>query len=425
MIHYYFAKCYSFTFQLPQTAMYWGTDPLFGNLNIRRVMIRDRFNKISQYLHCNDRSTNPARGQPGHDKLHHVRPFLQEVLDHCLQNYNPHQNTSVDEAMVKFRGRLAFRQYLPAKPTKYGIKVWMRGDPTNGYTNEFQVYTGKEQGNREVGLSTRVVLDMTRKVWGKHHIVNIDNYFTSPDLLQKLLDNGTYGRGTVRSNRKGFPAQRLKPRDIKEQGQFTTAQNGEMTACLWKDKKHIHLLSTAENPATLDSTVTRKSKNGDLREVRAPSIIPQYNDNMNGVDYADQQRTEYSTYRSSRKWWQYLFWFLFDVALTNGFILMKESANHQNTTKSGRPKKLTMLEYRMELARLLIGGYVENERVALATIGAGHHPKTAEDKKKGRCRWCSKKKVRREVINTCGQCKVHLCTDCFQPYHRDLIKQRQ
>lgn len=33
---------------LPQTSMYWSTDPLFGNLNIRKVMKRDRFDKISQ-----------------------------------------------------------------------------------------------------------------------------------------------------------------------------------------------------------------------------------------------------------------------------------------------------------------------------------------------------------------------------------------
>jgi hypothetical protein len=60
-----------------------------------------------------------------------------------LKQYNPHQNTSVDEAMIAFRGRLGFRQYLPAKPTKYGIKVKIRADSENGYCNEFEIYTGK------------------------------------------------------------------------------------------------------------------------------------------------------------------------------------------------------------------------------------------------------------------------------------------
>ncbi|KAK7480231.1 hypothetical protein BaRGS_00028507 [Batillaria attramentaria] len=44
--------------------------------------------------------------------------------------------------MVAFRGRLGFRQYLPAKPTMYRIKVWMQADPQNGHANEFQCHLG-------------------------------------------------------------------------------------------------------------------------------------------------------------------------------------------------------------------------------------------------------------------------------------------
>ena len=402
--------------------MYWSTDSLFGNLNIRRVMKRDRFDKISQYLHGNDSTKNAPRGQPSHDKLHHVRHFLDEILKRCIANYNPHQNVSVDEAMVKYRGRLSFRQYLPAKPTKYGIKVWMRADPQNGYCNEFQVYTGKENGNSEMGLGSRVVCDMTRNIWGMHHIVNIDNFFTSPDLFEKLLDKGTYARGTVRSNRKGYPLSILKQKDLKEQGQYNTAQKGELTACVWRDKKPIFLLSSAENPASLNTTVPRKSRNGQIKDIPAPTIIPQYNMNMNGVDHSDQMRTEYSTYRTSRKWWHYLFWFLFDLCITNGLVLMKESQNHQRYTKKGNLKKHTMLEFRMALAKQLIGEYTENSKAALATVSSGHFPKKGA--KKGRCRQCSKNNIRREPINMCVQCQVHLCIDCFQPWHRDLVNKR-
>jgi hypothetical protein len=41
--------------------------------------------------------------------------------------------------MIAFTGRLGFKQYVPLKPTKWGIKVWMRADPNNGYMNEYQV----------------------------------------------------------------------------------------------------------------------------------------------------------------------------------------------------------------------------------------------------------------------------------------------
>ena len=101
---------------------------MFGNLFIPNIMPCDRFDKICQYFHANDSTTNPQRGQPGHDRLHHVRPILDTINRKCLEEYKPHQNTSVDEAMIAFRGRLGFCQYLTGKPTKYGIKVWMRSN---------------------------------------------------------------------------------------------------------------------------------------------------------------------------------------------------------------------------------------------------------------------------------------------------------
>ena len=108
---------------LPQTAMYWSTDSLFGNLAIKKVMTRDRFNKISQYFHLNESMQNLPRDNPGRDKIFHVRPIHDPVLDRCLTTYKADQNVSIYEAMIKFRGRLVFHQYTPAKPTKYGIKV--------------------------------------------------------------------------------------------------------------------------------------------------------------------------------------------------------------------------------------------------------------------------------------------------------------
>ena len=39
--------------------------------------------------------------------------------------YLPGQNQTIEEAMVAFKGRLSYMQYMPAKPIKRGIKVWL------------------------------------------------------------------------------------------------------------------------------------------------------------------------------------------------------------------------------------------------------------------------------------------------------------
>ena len=88
--------------------------------------IRTRFEKINQHFHCNDVSQNPPWRTTGYDKICHVRPGVDEFGDKCVKNYHPFREKSVDEGMIAFKGRLSFKQYLPVKATKFGIKVWER-----------------------------------------------------------------------------------------------------------------------------------------------------------------------------------------------------------------------------------------------------------------------------------------------------------
>ena len=109
---------------LPDIKMYWSEDCLFGGLLIANVMSCSWFEKISQYFHVTDR-TGYSYNDPNRDKRHLVREIFDCVNGKLLENYTPHKESSIDEAMIAFCGTLAFCQYMPAKPTKYGIKVWM------------------------------------------------------------------------------------------------------------------------------------------------------------------------------------------------------------------------------------------------------------------------------------------------------------
>ena len=91
---------------LPDIKMYWSQDQFYGNFAIGDVMTRDRFEKISQYLHANDRSRY-NREDPDRDKLCLIMPILDIINEKCLKNYKPHKDNAVDEAMVKFRGTVS------------------------------------------------------------------------------------------------------------------------------------------------------------------------------------------------------------------------------------------------------------------------------------------------------------------------------
>ena len=75
------------------------------------------------------------------DKLWKLRGSMDLLLVKFQDLYEVNGFVTVDESMVKFKGRLAW-QYLPMKPVKWGVKVWVMAESKTGYVNNFQVYTG-------------------------------------------------------------------------------------------------------------------------------------------------------------------------------------------------------------------------------------------------------------------------------------------
>ena len=193
--------------KLPEIEDYWKADPYFHYAPVASRISRERFRDITRYLHFADNTHLRQRGDPAFDRLGKVRPVIDAVSHSVASKYAPSRDIVVDEAMIPFQGRSTLKQYLPLKPVKRGIKVWCLGDSTNGYIHNFQVYTGRADTDRdeEFGLGARVVLSLTEPLHGRHHHVYCDNFFTSAALLINLLQNGTYGCGTVRQNSKDFP----------------------------------------------------------------------------------------------------------------------------------------------------------------------------------------------------------------------------
>ena len=141
--------------KLPQMHDYWWKTNWFFETKFNEVMTRDQFDSIWWYLHLQDNNQpNPQ------DQLWKLRWFLDHLQCKFKELVTPEQNVTVDESMVKYKGCLSFCQYLPSKPTKWGIKVWSLCESSTGYMSNFQVYTGWE-GNQEKGLAYRVVHDLT------------------------------------------------------------------------------------------------------------------------------------------------------------------------------------------------------------------------------------------------------------------------
>lgn len=228
---------------LPQVRDYWSTNEILATPWFPSIMSRDRFFKILRYLHLFDSSKQKKRGEEGYDILYKVCPLIDHLGAVFPKYYQPSRQLSIDEMMIGTRCRVSFLQYIPKKPTRFGIKVWVLAEAKSGYVLDFQVYTGASDGektDKSIGLGHKVVMQLMEAYQGKGHCLFIDNFYTSPALLLELLDKGTYCTGTVRTNRRNFP-DALRPSKKHQMGsfRFATCRKAKLTAAWWRDRRDV------------------------------------------------------------------------------------------------------------------------------------------------------------------------------------------
>ena len=346
--------------KLPSIADYWKKDMIYHYLPIASRISRDRFIDLNRYLHFVDNSTLSPPHTPGYNKLGKVEPIIAMLRGQLAAIWNPGKHLSIDEAMIPFKGRSGLKQYMPNKPIKRGIKVWMRADADNGFVSDFQVYTGKKGDAAEKGLGSKVVKSLSEKLYGSYRHMYFDNFFASVDLALDLFISGLYSCGTLRTNRKGFPSalKLAAKKGLKERGASKSRQQGNLTVSVWQDNRPVALIATNSDPTTTNS-VLRKNKDGSSTTYSCPNSLTSYNQHMGGVDQNDQLRGYYHMRLKCRKHYKYIFWFLFDLAITNAFILYR--------TQPGNSKR-TLKDFRTTLAKELIDTYCSRKRAGRPSI---------------------------------------------------------
>ncbi|XP_013794179.1 piggyBac transposable element-derived protein 4-like [Limulus polyphemus] len=136
-------------------------------------------------------------------------------------------------------------------------------------------------------LADNVVMDLMDRFNIQGHSLFMDNFYTSPRLLDKLLAVGTYACGAWRKDRLHFPWELVAT--TLQQGEAQCFKCGSLTAVKWTDKRDIYALSTLYSSAM---TTRRRGRDA---EVTKPQLIVDYNKFMGEVDLNDQFLSYYST----------------------------------------------------------------------------------------------------------------------------------
>lgn len=97
----------------------------------------------------------------------------------------------------------------PSKRHRFGVKLYEICDVETGHILGFIVYTGSRTElsteMETLGKSGQIVDTLMDKYYNKNHVLYIENWYTSPRLVQHLFDRDTGACGTAKGNRKGMP----------------------------------------------------------------------------------------------------------------------------------------------------------------------------------------------------------------------------
>ncbi|KAJ8333447.1 hypothetical protein SKAU_G00414550 [Synaphobranchus kaupii] len=240
-------------------------------------MSRKRFKTLCIKLRFDDRLSRPARLR--NNKLAAILKLWEMWAGRLGLLFNPGNDICVDEQLVPFRGRCKFRQYIPNKPAKHGIKIWVVCDVATSYAWTMQVYTGKQEGARpEVNQGRRVVLELTEELQGYGHTVTCDNFFTSYALVEELLKRKMALVGTIRRNKPELPPNLLQTRQRAILSSvFTFTKSHTAVSYVPKRGKNVLLLSTKHREPSVSEAEHQK-----------PTIILDYNSCKGGVDNLDK-----------------------------------------------------------------------------------------------------------------------------------------
>ena len=108
----------------PNILSYWNTDPILSTPFFCATMSRTRFLQILRYLHFVDNSLSPEPDSPNFNKLYKIQPLLDLIIPRFRAVYKPERQLAVDETLIKFKGKIHFRQFIPIKPGRFGIKAF-------------------------------------------------------------------------------------------------------------------------------------------------------------------------------------------------------------------------------------------------------------------------------------------------------------
>lgn len=387
-------------------------------------MAYNRFRFLCRCIRFDDISTRQERRNL--DKLAPIRDIFERFVSKCQSSVTPSAYLTIDEQLVAFRGRCPFKQYIPSKPSKYGLKVYALVDVKTMYTYKLEMYAGV-QPDGPYFLSNKpadVVMRLVEDLKGTGRNITMDNWFSSIPLAFELLRNKLTMIGTIRKNKKEIPLEFTNTRSRPVQSSmFAFKDHCTLVSYVPKKYKNILLISTMHHDDEVDEASLK------------PEIILEYNRTKSGVDVVDKMCAHYDVARNTKRWPLTGFFNILNIAGINAICLYALNNGFQKPTRECflrsiaeglvRPQILKRI-YAKNIPRnikkrgFLLLNIEEPSTTARAQDPETHMPKRPRTGK-GRCYLCPRSLDRKTPVS-CLKCTKWICKNHQQIVCNSCLK---
>lgn len=344
-----------------------------------------------------------------YNKLAPVRDIFTTFITKCEESYCVGEYVTIDEKLAAFRGRCSFRQYIPNKPSKYGIKIFALVDARTFYTSSMEIYAGV-QPEGQFKVSNRpedIVKRLMKPLFKSGRNLTTDNWYTSYPLAKYLLKEKITLVGTVRKDKREIPTNfKIPKRRPLHTSLFGFQKDATLVSYIPKKGRCVVLLSTMHTDDAIDS------ESGDKKK---PEIITFYNLTKGAVDVVDEMEASYTTARKTNRWPMVIFFSMLNVAAINARIILLSKKEPPLQYKSRRL-------FLKDLSLCLIKEFVK-ERSEVLELPRNLHSacqktcgltepvqKKAKLSTKGRCGLCPRNKDKKSS-SVCIECNIFICKE--------------
>jgi len=310
----------------------------------------------------------------------------------------------IDEGMVKFSGRVKFKIYMPHKPIKKGLKIYILADSESGFVCSLKLHQTSGYKNEDL------IMYLTKKYQFANRKLYMDNYYNSFEIVKKMKEVGIYCCGTIRQNR-GTPKVFSEIRKSFPKKSFVAYQKDQINIILWHDKKIVSVISSFHN---IPNDLKRKQVvvNDKIE------MIKSYDKYMGGVDKVDQMLQSYFSEHKNKKWTIKLSIYLINILIYNSYVLYNKFYSGLNKFKQQLTYRTYLISYLTGIKANDLKEYIPSsfKKVVLSHM-IDKHP----NNKRKNCKYCTNKTQRKTTSFFCSACKVHLCAEiCFKGFHERL-----